>query len=75
LICVVESGGQSIKTAATMYGMSKTVLWRKAKLMKKSVKKKSTGYSQDQKLAAVQAIKMGEKTHKVANDFVRNSIS
>jgi bisphosphoglycerate-dependent phosphoglycerate mutase len=70
LIIVFLLDGQTLKSAADMYGLSKTVLWRKSQMLNPPNKKKKPCYSLEQKLAAVDALKSGEKTRKVAEDFV-----
>ncbi|XP_059475290.1 uncharacterized protein LOC132196560 isoform X2 [Neocloeon triangulifer] len=63
--------GQSLNRAAEFYGVTKTVLWRRSKGLKpdSSLKIKTSCYTRAQKMAAVDALKKGERTRKVAQEF------
>ncbi|XP_065348305.1 uncharacterized protein LOC135944953 [Cloeon dipterum] len=62
--------GQSLKSAADQFGVSKTVLWRRTQSLRPALpKKKQVRYSSAQKQAAVNALKCGAKARTVAQEF------
>ena len=65
------TGGSSLQQAAEMYGIPKTVLWRRIQkqgyqIFRSDMKR---SYGSDKREAAVKALERGENLSKVANDY------
>ncbi|XP_063987142.1 uncharacterized protein LOC135167656 isoform X1 [Diachasmimorpha longicaudata] len=64
-------GGASLQQAAEMYGIPKTVLWRRIQKEGSQINRPETKrqYASEKRLAAVKALERGERLTKVSNEF------